>query len=419
MSRYLIRKQSYRILGPMTLQELKVALDSLEVTLSDEIAASLKPWVFLDDGQAIRSHYPEVVAILGRGEDFSAVSESMNLSVKGKRNESSKNFKRYPEGKKRKFGTLAILAVALVSLLVIGGFTLGYFQITKKVVAPLPTNKTANGASLYKEIFVRFGSDWQSASDFVLKNQTEILSVLTNEPAYGEKLIPYIRLQAFISGGGFYEGVDSKLIYGSHDSTNCRVSEYRKLWKSSETSWKKHSKPDAWMKILMTHKNWLQSRWTEGWILPKTFEGACLFLAEDAFLSLYGTEPLSVEGEALRRRLSRLAGLQLGEDSPVNLKSDHPFDILSCLEDAKMEKEIGECLKRNKDKEWRIVFQTAADVNRIHRGDLPAQELAKYFPFTQLDLGPERTIASELKSGKSLVNSLKIAQDQFPQFVKD
>ncbi|MEI8025339.1 MAG: hypothetical protein WCI18_03220 [Pseudomonadota bacterium] len=415
----MIRKQSYRILGPMTLQELKGALAGLEVTLSDEISASLKPWVFLDDSQALKGCYPEVVDIVGGGEDFPLVSESRNLTGKVKRQELSKNSKRYPDSKKRKFVFFATSVFALIALLAIGGFAFDYLQNSKKVVPPLPPSKTGNGSSLYKEIFVRFGSDWQSASDFVLKNQTEILSVLANEPAYGDKLMPYIRLQAFVSGGGFYEGVDSKLLYGSHDSTNCRVSDFRKLWKTSESSWKKVSKPEAWMKILMTHKNWLQSRWTEGWILPKTFEGACLFLAEDAFISLYGTEPLTGEGEAVRRRLTRLTGLQLGEDLPANIKSNHPLDILSCLEDAKMEKEIGDCLKRNKDKEWRNVFQTAADINRIHRGELPKEELGKFFPITQLDLGPERTIASELKSGKSLSDSVKIAQDQFPQFVKD
>jgi hypothetical protein len=311
--------------------------------------------------------------------------------------------------------TLVVVGVAFF----LGGPALDSLQISKKVAPPPQVIKSQNGATLYKEIFIRYGNDWRSAADFVLKNQSEILTALANEPAYGNKLLPYIRLQAFVAGQGYYEGVDSKLLYGQNDSTTCRVSEFKKVWKASEGSWKNLSKPESWMKILLTHKSWLQTRWAEGWILPKTFEGACLFLAEDAFLSLYGTEPLSSEGEAVRRRLARLTAVQLGEGLPTSVKSNHPFDILSCLEDSKTEKEIGECLKRNKDREWRTVFQAAANVNRIHRGELPTEDLGKYFPFTQLDLSPEQAIASGIKAGKPVAEAIRIAQDQFPQFVKD
>ena len=92
---------------------------------------------------------------------------------------------------------------------------------------------------------------------------------------------------------------------------------------------------------------------------------------------------------------------------------------MSCIEDAKDEKEIGECLRRNKNKEWRGVFQAASNINRIHRGKPPQEALGKLFPVTQLDLSPEQTMSSELKAGQSLQDAIKVAQDQFPQFIKE
>jgi hypothetical protein len=65
------------------------------------------------------------------------------------------------------------------------------------------------------------------------------------------------------------------------------------------------------------------------------------------------------------------------------------------------------------------VFQAAANINRIHRGELPKEDLGKFFPFTQLDLSPEQAIASGIKAGKPVAEAIKIAQDQFPQFFKD
>jgi hypothetical protein len=404
----------------MTLVELKVALSVLEVTLSDEISGSLKPWVFLDDIKALKACYPEVVEMVRAAEDSSALSESRSISEGVKRPESSSKKTGSASGKGRsKFISFSFIVMVALVVAGLGAFAVEYIQNSKKSNQPVQTAKPPMGATLYKEIFLRYGENWQNAADFVLQNQGEILGVLLNEPAYGEKLLPYIRLQAFVLGGGYFEGVDSKVLYGGMESGNCRVSEFKKLWKTSEGVWDKVSRPEAWMKPLLTNRNWLQSRWTEGWILPKTFEGACLFLAEDAFLDLYGQDSLSFDGEAIRRRLSRLTAIQLSEEVPQSVKSSHPFDILSCIEDANDEKEIGECLRRNKDKEWRVVFQAASNINRIHRGKLPQEALGKLFPVTQLDLSPELTMSSELKAGQSLPDAIKAAQDQFPQFIKE
>jgi hypothetical protein len=412
MRRYLVRKQNLRIIGPMTFDELRRGIATMKVTLSDEVCCSLSPWVFLDDLENSRYVYPELGDLIISGEDVlnSDPSQSSDLSNArvGESKSSSKNSTSWVQP------TLSFLgAMSLVVGLGVGGY---FFY--KKVPATPVNSKMVSGESLYKEVFIRYSSDWKAASDFVIQNRPVILAAMNREPEFKVNIMPYVRLYAILRGGGVFEGMGSEALIGNTNGRPCRVDDWRRIWKDSESKWSKISVSEPWLVPLLYDANWLGNRWSEGWLRPKNLEGACLILAEYAFRESFSATYLGQDGEAIRRRLSRFSALQSG-DSVINIKSSHPLDILSCIEDSTNERERQECLTLAKDKEWLPFYSTAINLSQIYRGEVISGELARIYPVTGLSLDPEVKLLKELRQGKDLSAALRTTQEQYPQLIID
>ena len=412
MRRYLVRKQNLRIIGPLTFDELRKGISTMEITLSDEVCCSLSPWVFLEDLENSRYVYPELGDLIISGEDVvsSGTSQGYDQSIAKAGNAKPSS------GKSRTWFQATLSFLGAISL--VFGIGFGGFYLFKKSTANQVNSKISSGDSLYKEVFIRYSSDWKSASDFVIQNRSTILSAMGREPEFKINIMPYIRLYAILRGGGVFEGVSAETLIGNTNGKPCRVEEWQRVWKDAESKWSKVSASESWLIPLLYDANWLSNRWSEGWLRPKNLEGACLILAEYAFREAYTATYLGQDGEAIRRRLVRLSALQVG-DSVINIRSSHPLDILSCIEDSTNEREKLDCLSLNKDKEWTSFYTTAANVGQIYRGEVIAGELARNYPITGLSLEPEIKLLKELRQGKNLSAALRATQEQYPQLIID
>jgi hypothetical protein len=79
MRRYLVRKQNLRIIGPLTFDDLRKGISTMEITLSDEVCCSLSPWVFLEDLENSRYVYPELGDLIVSGEDVVFIGKIESL----------------------------------------------------------------------------------------------------------------------------------------------------------------------------------------------------------------------------------------------------------------------------------------------------------------------------------------------------
>jgi hypothetical protein len=93
---YLIRRSLEQYIGPLNLDGLRRSFRKMEFGLQDEVAASLGPWVHLEDMDRLKRHYPEVAKLVGKEflSDW-GVSEhtQVNISSKNKKNSSRSSIK--------------------------------------------------------------------------------------------------------------------------------------------------------------------------------------------------------------------------------------------------------------------------------------------------------------------------------------
>lgn len=67
-SYYLIRHKDNTLQGPMLYRRLVKAMVNQQVDLSAEISGDLGPWVFLNRGDELKLHYPQLYEVMKQNE---------------------------------------------------------------------------------------------------------------------------------------------------------------------------------------------------------------------------------------------------------------------------------------------------------------------------------------------------------------
>jgi len=407
MKRFLIRKTNQEILGPMSITEFSDSREKMRIVDSDEVCGNLGDWIFLHQKDRLRNIYPEIFKSI---YDENLVQSNAKI-VSENQIESSSQTK--PSRFKNKKSDNAILEYVIASIFVIG---VGVFFLInkKKVMQPAPVNGEL--VDLYRESVSRYAINWENASLFVSERPAMFIETMRKDQTSWERLIPYVRLYAFTNGAGVFGDLTPSQLKGREVSIPCQMPEWNAMFKDNTKIFRQFDVKDPIARSLMIDINWLQSRWTEGWLLPQGLEAACMLLGESAFKTVYGQKSGDAETEAISRRFNRFREKVLGQKNfPV--LTNHPLDILSCVEESLDGESVKGCIPSNIKNEWKPFFEVAGAVNLVRRGIVIPGNLPISYPITGLTLQPEIKLLEELKIGKDLSSASKVVQEQFPEFI--
>lgn len=416
MKFYLVRKPTQEIVGPLTSKDILAAYSKMQITTSDEVCGNLGVWVFLHTEDKLAEIYPELHNELFKNINSLASTDSEfdpeNAETIAKKEEAKSKKKLVPVrlmvGRK-----LEILFIC--SFLTLAGILYYNMKIKRKTNTNTPAPPNGELVDLYRETVSRYGVGWANASSFVSEKQSLFLETMASDQSSWDKLIPYVRLNAYIQGGGIFGNLSALELQGREISLPCQISDWVRLIKEQEKLMGRFSLKNPLYKYLLIDANWLQSRWNEGWILPQNLEAACLLLGEMAWEKSYAESAAKKEFEPIRRRFAHYKQKILGNSSSVVL-TNHPLDILSCIENSADLTASKICLSKNKTSELKTYFDIVANVNAVRRGKLISGDLPASYPITNFILEPEKRLLQELKAGKDSEDALKTIQEFFPEF---
>lgn len=416
----------------MTLDELKVFLQSVESTNHLEVCGHCKRWVLIQQDDLLQEVYPEVYDALilpPAKEDFNQEIETVKTDPTQVET----------ENKPQAFSLKKMIAITLVVLL--STLTCVSFLFLQ-----------ADKADHEQKVSYGFSTDIldQLISE---NNQTQFVALveeaISDDSTITEKLeyLPYLRLYSFYTNGE-KEVLSARVIKGEADSapSECNLTSWTNSFEESFSDWKKliydkELPTEHWARILGWDPYWILRREYSGWLLAGGYYGYCIGIAQKSFAQLMQNdafknkviEAYSDEADdmliSIMQRLNWLNHKVLGgEWTPIEVDkpTNNTISMWNCLEAAKDYKYLSRCKGKYDQGEdpWKIHI----DQRYIHNflrltlenefvGQKELKELRainKRFEqvdhFTQFDFSLEKSwVESIIKHKGNLSEAMKIS----------
>lgn len=392
MGYYLVRQNNETIKGPMTLKELAAKVNSLEVTMADEVSGNLGPWAFLESDE-FGTYYPEIVAEINVSKQWE--SEPPTLLSKKLRGKSSKS--ENPVWKVFAFAMLIGL-VALTTLIYKNDKELRSKNFDS--VSKLPSTNYVSHSDLFKKIEAAF--DRNSKGEVVeLLKSVKIQKEFEGKTDLYYKLLPILRYVYFSDGAleadkfAFSQEFVSDLI-GPKDSSApelCSVEKWKNSFNDANNEMAKigiekvvQKFPD--LRALFWNPVWVSKRRESGWYYPFNYYHACLVSAKKALTNMGKSIFLKKSYE----RISIQLELVENPDSNFIPKVNGLLSVVSCFE-----LNMGTCKANlNLSSKMKEFLQRTKTLNLIYSGLKTGNMflskeavLPKREPFTGLDIRAE------------------------------
>jgi hypothetical protein len=338
MGLYLVRQQNERLLGPLSLSELKDSVSCLEITTCDEISGNLGPWVFMDSSD-LNVLYPEILSILKEVKDWGGENPTLI----------SQRFEYGGEGDDRS-RLWKILAVSmLLGLVTLAGLI--YKEDAKMQAGLSEKNEQSNSSvfmsneTIIQKIKLKYVND-DKAGVYKLLGKINLLSEYKRESNLFYRVLPYVRFvyySDYFPGKALAKHMPTNILRGSAGKDipkNCHASSWIAYFKklngnldlSDENiiaNFKKYPK----MRAFLWNSSWVKSRKASGWGVPGNIHHGCLIGAKAALGQLK-----SQKYNQLRRRVAfQLERIEPSKPVSVDTKGviskvSNLLTSLSCVE---------------------------------------------------------------------------------------
>lgn len=375
---YLIRRENRVFIGPLTLEQFRDSLRTMNFGLQDEVAGSCGSWVVLDNEEMVRKKYPELVNIIsselpvawremtGHAKQITKKEQKARQTPAyqerpAKRPSHSKDSSRRNQKKPSSNALLAgSLAVAIAAL------AAGFYLKTHD--EPVPA--VGDIATLAQK---------PDPAEFLNQMGLQIIPIVSkiNRGKDPQGLwLPYVRMYAFYTNGTV-DNLPIKILRGNVPAAapqDCSVDMWKKRWKESApqtVAWLngKSLARNQITRALSWDPHWIRRRPVKGWLRPRNWFEGCLMSATVAMRSIssepnFGADPgivtMDVVAAVSRRLQSQLEMIQSGKASlvadPINVTS-----MLTCMEQAENLLGLQRCRSKIDDVNFQIVMDEHAN----------------------------------------------------------
>ncbi len=447
---YLIRRNLFGFLGPLTLNEVKDAFERMEFGLQDEISGNCSRWVPLDNHKMLKTFYPEVKQIMGKGlkdpwsSSATLFSRPPDKTAKIKfAKQARSSHRRRSSHKKNSMKTAITLAVLAIAIGLIGAYLVVVQNFN------IPGIKGLESISVQKASDHFFSGDVKAFNEYMANNIKTIVTASNESPQEYNLWIPYIRAYAF-KNKGRVPGLKMNALRGEARSapTDCSLPTWKKRWNSSAKTMlvfvsAKQVVKNNWARLLAWEPHWILRRSSAGWFNPKSYYEACIQMAFRAFnevsesgqLASLTSESQQLTKQIVADRLAWLSHIVSGTPKPKQLPSGTTKDILShwtCLESSESFDALKKCKFSQpiKGEIWtgiekhKVVMNflriTLREEKRVSQKDLAElekwqSELTRAFPYILFDLVPEQKYLSELITSRGEnIRAVDNARAEYP-----
>ena len=269
---YLVRRNLETIYGPMNFDEFRRGFEHMEFGLQDEISGHCRTWVFLENGKALKTNYPEIHKYVFQNLNTWSDSLQHNSFKRG----INRSMLRSKQNK-----VFATLLVIFVFLLIFYARKEGVFNSRKDEFSAKDAVKM-----LRQEKYAHLDD----------KIKSMLPQILSTQKKGGEffEWLPVLRWYAF-QGNGEIPGIPGRIIRGvaaDHLPEVCSYSKFRNLYLKSVPKWqdflvKKELIEESWAQILSWDPHWIKRRVQAGWIKPESYPAACISMGLQVFSTLH------------------------------------------------------------------------------------------------------------------------------------
>ncbi len=379
---YLIRRENRVFIGPLTLEQFRDSLRTMNFGLQDEVAASCSNWVVLDNEELIRKKYPELVGIIsselpvawremtGHAKQITKKDQKVKASPAQERpaRRASQSSDRHKSKQNQKGSNNKILISSLMIAVAAVGAGI-YLKSQDESIPPV-----GDIAALAQK---------PDPSDFLNEMGLRIVPIINkinrNKEAQSAWL-PYVRMYSFYTNGTV-DNFSQKTLRGNLSPAapaDCSVDSWKKRWREGAPQ------TVAWLngktiarnqvtKALTWDPHWIRRRPTKGWIRPRNWYEGCLMSATVAMKSIatdpnFGADPgvltIDVVAAVSRRLQAQLEIIQSGKASQL-AEPTNTTNMMTCMEQAESVATLQKCKPKFSDQNLQLVMDDHANWQNV------------------------------------------------------
>ncbi|MEY4630874.1 MAG: hypothetical protein RIQ81_994 [Pseudomonadota bacterium] len=383
---YLVRHEVESFIGPLTAAEFGRNLSRLSIGMHDEVSSHCGPWVFIDDRERMKKHYPELlthlkdamsggwVADAGAFKNEATIKGSMPLTTR--------------EPDRRMLFAAAFFGLATLAAIV-AWILAGTSELSSRIVG-------GNQPVLQDALNLLNSGRDQEFISYLEPHATALAERSGQNKEHFTSWIPVLRAYAFM-GSGELSGLSGKKLRGEAGiaaPADCSLQSWKKRWreaapKLADLTSGKALPSDHWARVLAWDPWWVRRRSQAGWLRPRNYYEGCLAMAAKA-LDLVISEGQKTAGagalSAARSRIEFQRAILAG-NANFNNASMPPdnLGLWTCLDSAADRPALDACLDRpwqnlmlndyNREKFYWAVLRVAVNSRRL--GDRNAWSLVR------------------------------------------
>jgi hypothetical protein len=359
---YLIRRENTKFIGPVNRQAFREGLRKMEFGLQDEVCGHCSTWVLLDQEEAVRKHYPELVNIItdelpvawreltGHAKKVTAYDKKSKSARKPDKVPDRLDFEMDLVARDRKRKLAIGFSVAAVVLLVLGG-VLKMKEDQGPPLGDFPKLLAQDDTSSF-------------LNEMGLKIIPQTVKIVKSKESLATWL-PYLRAYAFLTTGNI-DQVPVKVLRGSTLSpfNDCSVESWKKRWFESSAVLANADKgklvaKNIWLKLLFQDPHWIRRRSAKNWIKPMNWHEGCLQAATLATKSLEEAATDANEKDVLqifRKRILNQLNIIRGAKQILTVEATSVLGTLTCLDLADQPASLNTCRSHQFDSSIEALF---------------------------------------------------------------
>ena len=360
---YLIRVDMERILGPMTLEEMKDLHAKMKFGIQDEVCSSLNKWVHFDNSRMIKKYYPELLSFVEAnmlaewgvsqfGDEQDTVRFSSPLTSQASKNS----------------GLFQMVAFFIVGITLVGGAYLlkgnRWKQLAGQVTSPL----FSEAQQLYSDSY------YAEFEAFMDSNKAQINKQMSTKVGF-KRWIPLVRTVAF-KRDGKWDGLTTSSLRGRQVHgmpADCSKEAWTERWKESYLKWGEFLEGDylpnsEWARILLLDPKLVQKIGkARGWIEPENYYEACVEMAALGLSEAEIEESYNWEKEIILARLLWLQDFWGAKKTDSTYLMSGSLWTVACYEGAKDKKALNECeVSITPSESWEMYLDESKLINQAY-----------------------------------------------------
>ncbi len=375
---YLVRVDMERILGPLTIEELKEEYGKMRFGIQDEICSSLNKWVSFDNSKLLRKYYSELIGFVE-----SEMLSEWGVSQFGEDQDTVKFVSPMTASSSKRSGLYQLLTFTAVCL----GLVLGAYLIKgnrwKQLASQLGSSLFNEAQELYNDAF------YAEFEAFMDTNRVVINKQMSTKSGF-KRWIPLVRTVAF-KRDGVWEGLSTNALRGRqvHGMPgDCSKDSWKKRWENSYEKWGDFLEgtylPNAdWARVLLLDPKFVQSIGkAKRWLEPENYYEACVDMAAQGILEAEVEESYDWEKEIILARLLWLQDYWGAKQSGATYLMSGSLWSVACYEGAKDIASVDACeVSISPNESWSSYLEESKNINKAYL--VLAQNSTEY---TQEDL---------------------------------